>query len=119
MTTVEKSGFAWRRREITRLEQFSDAVFAFALAPLGALFGGPWAFGLHEGGRLLAIYSAGFIAVLLLFALLYRHALADADALALLGPPWMTPVAGMMYSLIGVVMRWHWGRFFRRWKVAE
>jgi uncharacterized membrane protein len=226
MTKVEKTGFAWRGREITRLEQFSDAVFAFALALLvvstelpksmaglyeilngfpafgatfavlvwlwylhyqyfrryglvnpvtiflnavllflilfyvyplrflfgallGGLFGGPWAFGFDDGDKLLATYSVGFIAIFLLFALLYRHALAHADALALttqeldvtrtamranlsvaaigvtsallalLGPPWMTPVAGMIYSLIGVVMWWHWSRFFRRWKVAE
>jgi uncharacterized membrane protein len=31
---VEKSGFRWRAGDATRLEQFSDAVFAFALALL-------------------------------------------------------------------------------------
>lgn len=31
---VEKSGFRWRAGDVTRLEQFSDAVFAFALALL-------------------------------------------------------------------------------------
>ena len=32
--SVEKSGFRWRAGDVTRLEQFSDAVFAFALALL-------------------------------------------------------------------------------------
>jgi len=32
--SVEKSGFRWRGGDVTRLEQFSDAVFAFALALL-------------------------------------------------------------------------------------
>jgi uncharacterized membrane protein len=225
MKKVEKSGFTWRGREITRLEQFSDAVFAFALALLvvstelptsmdglyailkgfpafgatfavlvwiwylhyqyfrryglvnpvtiflngvllflilfyvyplrflfgallGGLFGGPWAFGFSEGGRLLAIYSMGFIAVFLLFALLYRYALAHAAALklsaleidvtrtsmraylwlaaigfvsallALFGPPWLTPIAGLIYFLIGPVKWWHWSRFSKRWKDA-
>lgn len=225
MTHVEKNGFAWRGREITRLEQFSDAVFAFALALLvvsselprtvaelyqalrgfpafgatfavlvwlwylhyqyfrryglvnpftiflnavllflilfyvyplrflfgallGGLLGGPWAFGLGESGRLLALYSAGFIAVFLLFALLYRHALAQREALALTprevlitraalkanlwvagigvssaaialaGPAWLTPVAGMIYFLIGPVMWWHWTRSARQWQAA-
>jgi uncharacterized membrane protein len=31
---IEKSGFRWRAGDVTRLEQFSDAVFAFALALL-------------------------------------------------------------------------------------
>src|SRR5688572_24844153 len=31
---IEKSGFRWRAGDSTRLEQFSDAVFAFALALL-------------------------------------------------------------------------------------
>jgi uncharacterized membrane protein len=30
--SVEKNGFRWRAGDVTRLEQFSDAVFAFALA---------------------------------------------------------------------------------------
>ncbi|MGQ0383382.1 MAG: TMEM175 family protein [Gammaproteobacteria bacterium] len=222
MTKVEKNGFRWRGTEITRLEQFSDAVFAFALALLvvstelpkdmaglyevlrafpafgatfavlvwiwylhyqyfrryglvnpvtiflngvllclilfyvyplrflfgallGGLLGGPWAFGISEGGRLLAIYSAGFISVFALIALLYRHALAHADALALTprevdvtrtsmrahltlagvgtvsallaltGPDWMAPVAGLIYFLIGPVMWWYWSRFAKRW----
>lgn len=225
MSKVDKYGFRWRGQEITRLEQFSDAVFAFALALLvvstelprsmdglyetlrgfpafgatfavlvwiwylhyqyfrryglvnpvtiflngalllvilfyvyplrflfgsllGGLMGGPWGFGIHEGGRLLAIYSMGFIAVFLLLALLYRHALAHADllaltpretdvtrtamranftlagvgvlsaVLALAGPPWLTPIAGLLYFMIGVVMWWYWSRYAKRWRTA-
>lgn len=223
MNKIERTGFAWRGREITRLEQFSDAVFAFALALLvvstelpksmdglyailkgfpafgatfavlvwiwylhyqyfrryglvnaltiflngvllflilfyvyplrflfgallGGLFGGSWAFGIGEGSMLLAIYSTGFIAVFVLFALMYRYALAHAAALelsaleidvtrttmraylwlaaigvvsallALLGPSWTTPIAGLIYFLIGPVMWWHWSRFSKRWQ---
>jgi uncharacterized membrane protein len=225
MSKVDKYGFRWRGQEITRLEQFSDAVFAFALALLvvstelprsmdglyetlrgfpafgatfavlawfwylhyqyfrryglvnavtiflnaallllilfyvyplrylfgalfGAMLGTPWAFALEDGSRLLGIYSAGFIAVFVLFALLHWHALAHAAelqldrreldvtrtslraylwiaaigvvsaVLALAAPGWMTPWAGMLYFLIGVVMWWQWSRFARRWEYA-
>jgi uncharacterized membrane protein len=214
---VEKNGFRWRGAQITRLEQFSDAVFAFALALLvvstdlprgtdelyetlrgfpafgatfamllwiwylhyqffrryglanvativlnglllflilfyvyplrflfGALFAGAagagWQFDMESARRLLVIYSAGFVAVFCLFALLYRQALRQCDSLALtpreivitraamqahlwvaaiggaslllaaLAPPAATPIAGSIYFLIGPVMWWHWRR---------
>jgi len=212
--SVEKSGFRWRAGDVTRLEQFSDAVFAFALALLvvaneipkggaalletltefpafvatfatfvwiwyyhylyfrrfgfvdafttflnavllllilfyvfplrfimGALFDGftgqGWAFSFEQGSTLMAVYSLGFAAVFGMFALLYRHALRLRDelelnelellitrgsmranvilmgmglvsaALAILGPWWMVPFAGMMYCFIGPLMYWH------------
>lgn len=202
------SGFRLRGIDVTRVEQFSDAVFAFALALLvvstdlptstaelfatlrgfpafgatfaillwlwhlhhqyfrrygvinamtvflnavllflilfyvyplrflfGALFegamGGPWIIGRDEGGTLLALYSAGFVAVFTLLALLYWQALAHREALelssreviitrgslqihlavagigalvallALIVPDRMLPIAGMTYCLIG------------------
>ena len=224
--TVEKSGFRWRGQEISRLEQFSDAVFAFALAllvvstelprsmedlhevlrgflafgatfavlawiwylhyqyfrrygltdvititlncgllflvlfyvyPLRFLFGAllnsllgaRWVIDISQSDDLLVIYSAGFIAVFGMFALLYRRALAHKDVLglsereiditrtemlshvfvlsiglasmtiALTTPSWLTPVAGFMYFLIGPVKWWHWSRVKRRWRAAE
>lgn len=212
--SIEKSGFRWRGGDVTRLEQFSDAVFAFALALLvvaneipkvgsellatlgqfpafvatfatftwiwyyhylyfrrygfvdafttflnavllllilfyvfplrfimGALFDGfmgrGWAFSFEQGNTLMAVYSLGFASVFGMFALLYRHALTlrnDLElnelevvitrgsmranliltsmglvsaALAWLGPFWMVPVAGLMYSFIGPLMWWH------------
>lgn len=110
--------------------------------------GGGWTIGIDRGARLLVIYSGGFISVFLMYALLYRQALVHREALALttreiaitraalqanlwlmaigalsavlafFGPPWMTAVAGFLYSLIGPVMWWHWRRSELRWLSA-
>ncbi len=221
--TIEKTGFRWRGGDISRLEEFSDAVFAFALAllvvstelptsaaelfgvlrgfpafgltfavlvwiwylhyqyfrryglvdaltiflnavllllvlfyvyPLRYLFGaltdgllyGHWDFGASYGGPVLAVYSAGFVAVFVMFALLYRHALARADvlgldareraitratmqsqlwiaaiglvsvAIALAAPPSWRPLGGLVYFLIGPVLWLHWSRAYRQWQ---
>jgi hypothetical protein len=97
-----------------------------------------WAFSFEQGNTLMAVYSLGFAAVFGMFALMYRHAYRLRDelelnalelvitqgsmranvilmimgllsaSLALLGPWWMVPFAGIMYSFIGPVMWWHW-----------
>ncbi len=48
-------GFRWRGTEISRIEGLSDAVFAFAVT------------------LLVEIYSAGFVALYVIFALVYWH----------------------------------------------
>jgi uncharacterized membrane protein len=215
---VEKSGFRWRAGDVTRLEQFSDAVFAFALALLvvaneiprtgneliaalvqfvvpfatfvwiwyahylyfrrygfadakatvlnavllllilfyvfplrfimGALYDGflgrGWAFTFTQGRILMLAYSLGFAAIFGMFALLYRHALRQREALELndlealitrstataymllmgvgmvsavvasVGAWWTTPIAGGLYSLIGPIMWLHWSRVRRK-----
>ncbi|MFA6955422.1 MAG: TMEM175 family protein [Thermoanaerobaculia bacterium] len=219
-TATAGNAFRLRATDVTRLEAFSDAVFAFALAllvvsvdvpkttaelfatlrdfpafgltfamlvwlwqmhvvyfrryglddafttwlnavllfvilfyvyPLKFLFtelyrvftGGGWAVAFGDGRALMAVYSAGFVAVFLMFALLYGHALrlrerldltpkeliltrATRDShliLAMLGvvslllltgrPAWTVPLSGFLYGLIGPLMSWHWRRVRR------
>jgi hypothetical protein len=113
----------------------------------GAVFqgftGAGFQFTFAEGRLLLIVYSLGFVAVFLMFALMYAHALRLQGALelnavevlvtratmqahllvvavgvtscliALLGPLWAVPVAGFTYAALGPVMWWHWTRISR------
>jgi hypothetical protein len=81
-------GFHWRGGDISRLEGLSDAVFAFAIlfwvwfdqllgdAPAGAIEP-------RQVPLLMLVYGAGFIAVQLVFILLYLRAHRLADTLEL------------------------------------
>lgn len=55
--------------------------------------------------------------VLLFLILFYVYPLRFLFG-ALFGPPWMTPIAGLIYFFIGPVMWWHWSRFSKRWQDA-
>lgn len=123
-------------------------VILFYVYPLKFMFtalyrgftGAGWQISFGDGRMLMAVYSAGFIAVFLMFALLYGHALRlretlDLDAteslltragrdahlllvalgllsLALLAtrPWWAVPLSGYLYGMIGPLMWWHWRR---------
>ncbi|HKQ02678.1 MAG TPA: hypothetical protein VJ735_20335 [Actinomycetes bacterium] len=85
-------GFHWRGGDISRLEGLSDAVFAFAVcfailfwvlfdqllgdAPAGAIEQ-------RQVPLMMLVYGAGFIAVQLVFSLLYLRAHRLADTLEL------------------------------------
>jgi hypothetical protein len=126
-------------------------VILFYVYPLKFMFtalyrgftGGGWAISMGDGRMLMAVYSAGFVAVFLMFALLYGHALRLRDALALdaaetvitratrdahlmcaaLGGVslallsmrawWTVPLSGYLYGMIGPLMWWHWRRVNR------
>lgn len=225
-TATANDGFRLRATDVTRLEAFSDSVFAFALALLvvssnvptttaelfellgefpafGLTFavlvwlwhmhvvyfrrygltdaftsvlnaillfvilfyvyplkflstalyhgftGGGWTISAGDGRLLMGVYSSGLVAVFLMFALLYGHALRLRDALALtptellitratrdshlliaaLGvvslatltaePWWTVPLAGYVYGLIGPLMWLHWSRVARRRTALE
>ncbi|MBI2215505.1 MAG: DUF1211 domain-containing protein [Acidobacteria bacterium] len=123
-------------------------VILFYVYPLKFMFtalyrgftGAGWSITFGDGRMLMAVYSAGFVAVFLMFALLYGHALRLRDRLALdaaetlitratrdahlilaaLGVVslglltsrswWTVPAAGYLYGMIGPLMWWHWRR---------
>ncbi|HJU73530.1 MAG TPA: TMEM175 family protein [Gemmatimonadaceae bacterium] len=68
--SVEKSGFRWRAGDVTRLEQFSDAVFAFALALLVVANEIP-----KQGGELLATLAQfpAFVATFATFVWIWYY----------------------------------------------
>jgi hypothetical protein len=109
-------GFRWRGGDISRLEGLSDAVFAFAVTLLVVSLEVPETFdellgdaraGAIEPGQvplLMLVYGAGFIAVQVVFILLYLHAWRLADALELTAYERLTTRSEMQGFAINVAI---------------
>ena len=109
---LDNGGFRPRGQQVTRLETFVDAAFAFAVTSLVLSFDAmPDSFTeLYDALRRLPACLAGFAILALFWTAHHRFSRRCGPA----QQGWLQSLPGMAYALLGILMPWHAVRAQRR-----